>query len=265
MSVFPGNKSVIAMAQPQALPGSFKNTMSIDDISNQLLEEIRILERNKVDGVILQNFHDGPVKQNAQMQACSYMTRLSCDIKHEFPNLILGILVCWDGPMSVMVADAVNADFVRIEHLFCGAEMTTAGIIQGQCVEIQQTRKLLGSRIPVYADIYEPHSIPICQTSLETAAYDAVKGAFADGLFLCGKTLEQTLDYVRRVKSKLPNIPIICGGGSNADNVKDILTEYDGVCVGSWIKDGSLSNPINEKRLKLYMDKVNEIREKQKV
>lgn len=256
------NKPIIAMAQPSSLPGAPRNFgEKIEEISEKMLMEISILAKGQIDGVILQNFHDGPVKQNAELETAAYMSRLACDIKREFPKLALGILVCWDGPMSVVVADASNADFVRVEHVYCGAEMTTAGIIEGQCVETQRIKSKIRSSVPVFADIYEPHSTPIMQKPLASAAYDAVYGGFADGLFACGKTLEQSIEYGHIIRKTVPSVPLICGGGSNADNVAELLKVYDGVCVGAWIKDGKLSNPVNPSKLQQYMDQVFRLRE----
>lgn len=252
---------VFAMAQPAALPGSCRYDGSgIESISHRLLEEVRLLADGGVDGVILQNFHDGPVKQNAAPEAVSYLTRLACDIRREFPNLLLGILVCWDGPASVLVAEAAQADFVRVEHVYCGAELMAAGIIEGQCMEVQQIKRKLESNIPIYADVYEPHSVPLVPQPVESMAYDCVYGGHADGLFLCGKTWEESVSYAQRLKQIMPQVPLICGGGSNAFNVKDLLSVYDGVCVGAWIKDGNLGNPVNPDRLKQYMDAVREMR-----
>ena len=262
-----GNKQlpVLAMAQPAALPGSCRYDGSgIDSISRRMLEEVRLLADGGVDGVILQNFHDGPVKQNAAPEAISYMTRLACDIRREFPDLLLGTLVCWDGPASVLVAEAAQADFVRVEHVYCGAELMAAGVIEGQCMEVQQIKRKLNSAIPIYADVYEPHSIPLVPQPVEAMAYDCVYGGHADGLFLCGKTWEESVSYAKRLKKTMPLVPLICGGGSNASNVKDLLSVYDGVCVGAWIKNGSLTNPVDPARLKEYMDAVREARGSQR-
>lgn len=257
------NKSfpVFAMAQPAPLPGSCRyGGEGIGKISHDLLEEIRLLDSGGVDGVILQNFHDGPVKQSAAPEAVSYLTRLACDIRREFPNLLLGILACWDGPASVLIAEASQADFVRVEHVYCGAELTAAGMIEGQCVEVQQLKRKLCSHIPVYADACEPHSTPLLPRPVEAAAYDCVYGGLADGLFLCGKTPEESISLAQKVRASIPGIPLICGGGSNAFNVASLLSVYDGVCVGAWIKNGDLANPVDPKRLKQYMDAVKQVR-----
>lgn len=258
-------KPIFAMAQPAALPGSCRWTgEDIRQISDRLLEEVRLLLDGGIDGVILQNFHDGPVKSTAAPEAIGYLSRLACDIKRAYPHAPLGILVCWDGPASVIVADAAQADFVRVEHVYCGAELTAAGIIEGQCVEVQQIKRKLRSPIPVLADVYEPHSMPLLPQPIESAALDCVYGGHADGLFLCGKTPAESIEYASRIHRVLPDVPVLCGGGSTADNVGSLLEVFDGICVGAWIKKGSLSNPVDPERLRQYMDAVYEARASRK-
>ena len=255
------SKPIFAMAQPVALPGSCRHAgETIQQISDRLREEVHLLLDGGVDGVILQNFHDGPIKQTAPPEVIGYLTRLACDVRKDYPDVPLGILVCWDGSASVIVADAAQADFVRVEHVYCGAELTAAGIIEGQCVEVQQIKRKLGSPVSVFADVYEPHSVPLLPRPIESTAFDCVYGGFANGLFLCGKSSNESIEYASRVRQTVPNVPIICGGGSTAENVKDLLSVFDGVCVGAWIKNGNLSNAVDPVRLRQYMDAVHNAR-----
>lgn len=261
MSEAKNDRPIYAMAQPIALPGSCcYRGESIDYISDRLLQELSLLEQAGIDGVILQNFSDNPIKQQSSPEVIGFLTRIACDIKKEYPNLVLGILVCWDGLASLMVAEAAGADFIRVEHVYCGAEMTHAGIIEGQCAEIQALKYKLRSSMPIYADVFEPHAVPIFPHTIEDAAYDTIVSGLADGLYLCGKTAEESINYVQRVRAVLPSTRIICGGGSNADNVGRLLKEFDGVCIGTWIKNGNLRNPVDLERLARYMDAVNAAR-----
>ena len=82
------------------------------------------------------------------------MTAIAARLRAAFPELVMGVLVNWDGVAALSVAEAAGADFVRVEHLFTGVEVTSAGLLEGQCCEIAQLRKRLGSKIPVYADVY---------------------------------------------------------------------------------------------------------------
>src|SRR5699024_4044856 len=118
----------------------------------------------------------------------AYMTRIGNEIKKKFPELIMGILVNWDGVASLSIAEAINADFIRVEHLYTGVNVTSAGLLEAQCVEILELKKKIGSRVPIFADIYEVHGVPLGRKSYGDAAWEIVNEAFADGLFTSGKS-----------------------------------------------------------------------------
>lgn len=158
--------------------------------------------------------------------------------------------------IALAVADAAGADFVRVEHLYTGAEVTSAGLLQGQCCEITALKRKLGTDIPVYADIWERHGIPLCPQPLDEAAWQCVHEAFADGLFLCGKNAQESLSMARQVRQRVPGIPLFLGGGATGDNVRELLQEYDAVCVATWIKNGDMRNPVDPDRTRYFMEQA---------
>lgn len=158
--------------------------------------------------------------------------------------------------IALAVADAAGADFVRVEHLYTGAEVTSAGLLQGQCCEITALKRKLGTDIPVYADIWERHGIPLCPQPLDEAAWQCVHEAFADGLFLCGKNAQESLSMARQVRQRVPGIPLFLGGGATGDNVRVLLQEYDAVCVATWIKNGDMRNPVDPDRTRYFMEQA---------
>lgn len=154
---------VIGMVQTRPLPGSYRNRGErISFITEQALEETRILAECGVQSVILQNMGDMPIRQQSTPEAIAYLSVVAQAIRRSFPALCLGVLVNWDGVAALAVADAAGADFVRVEHLYTGAEVTSAGLLQGQCCEITALKRKLGTDIPVYADVWERHGIPLC-------------------------------------------------------------------------------------------------------
>ena len=105
----------LVMIQPPAMPGSYKNNgKDLEAIEKYVYEEAEMIYKQGFDGFILQNMHDGPVAQTARPETIAFMTRLGLMLKREFPTMVLGILVNWDGVASLAVAEAVNADFVRV-------------------------------------------------------------------------------------------------------------------------------------------------------
>ena len=136
------NKPVIGMAEPLALPGSYMYDGSgMDVITDRLLREVEEYANYDFDGVILQNMQDTPVRQQSNFSAVACMTHLSEAVRREFPQLLQGILINWDGCASLAVAQAAKADFIRVEHCYVGAEVTTSGIINAQCPEILQMKR----------------------------------------------------------------------------------------------------------------------------
>ena len=92
-----------------------------------------------------------------------------------------------------------------------------------QCVEIAALRKRIRSKVPVYADIQEVHGIPLGGKPIDDAAWEAVHEAFADGLFVSGKSKEESLEMIHAVRKKLPDTPVILGGGANGENIEELL------------------------------------------
>lgn len=255
--MFKPNCTAFAMIQPGPLPGSYRHRdQSIDDIVKEVLKETQMVMDNGFDGIILQNMNDMPIKQIAPPEAIAYMSRIAFEVKQHYPKLILGVLVNWDGVASMAVADAIGADFIRVEHLFTGANVTSAGILEGQCVEIAAIRKRICSKVPVYADIQEIHGVPLGAKTIGDAAWEAVHEAFADGLFVSGKTKEESLQMIKEVRKKLPNIPVILGGGATGDNIEELLVYYDGVSIATWVKNGDMKNHIDPERAALFMSGV---------
>lgn len=254
---FKPNKTVFSMIQPEPLPGSYRHQdLTIDEIVDLALKETDMVVKNGFDGVILQNMNDMPIKQISRPEAIAYMTRIGLAIKTKYPDLILGVLVNWDGLAGLAVADAVGAEFVRVEHLYTGANVTSAGILQAQCVEICEMRKRMKSKVKVYADVYEVHGVPLGAKPIEDAAWEAVHEAFADGLFIAGKNPTESKEMIQKIRTKLPDTPVILGGGATGDNIAELMEYYDGVSVATWIKDGNMKNPINPDKAKLFLEQA---------
>lgn len=248
---------VICMLQTLPLPGSYLNRgQGIDEITERALSEADILYRCGVRNIILQNMGDMPIHQRSTPEAIAYLTVIGSRLRREFSELELGILVNWDGVAALAVADAIGADYIRVEHLYTGAEVTSTGILQAQCCEITALKRRINAKIPIYADVWERHGVPICPQTLEEAAWQCVHEAFADGLFLCGNTARESFDMAQRVRARIPDVPLILGGGATGDNVSRMMQVYDAVCVSTWIKNGDMANPVDPERTRYFIQQV---------
>ncbi len=247
----------LVMIQPEAMPGSYLGGgRTLNQILERVLEEAQMIADMGFDGFILQNMHDGPVGQTARPETIAFMTRLGAELRRHFPELILGVLVNWDGLASLAVAEAVEADFVRVEHLYTGVSVGNTGFMSGQCAAICEMRKRLGSSIPVFADVQEVNSTYLAPKPKAQAAVDVVRGAFADGVFVSGSNTRESLQYVKEIKALLPGVPVFLGGGATGDNIRELMMYYDGVSVATWIKNGNMRNPIDKGRAQLFLSEI---------
>ena len=256
----------LAMIQPEPFPGSFRHDgMPFEEIVAVSLKEIEMIQDNGFDGYIIQNRNDAPVRQQALPETVAYMTALAMECRRRYPDMIQGILVNWDGVASLAVAAAAGSDFIRVEHTYTGVEVGYAGMLEAQCVDICQFKKRIGSHIPVYADVQEVHYEQLAGKSIVDNAWDTVMNAFADGLFLGGQSCEESIEIIKSVRKRLGSkIPIFLSSGATGDNISEILQYYDGVSVGTWVKNGNMKNPIDPKRAEIFMSSVQKAREKKR-
>ena len=248
----------LAMIQPEPFPGSFRHDgMPFEEIVAVSLKEIEMIQANGFDGYIIQNRNDAPVRQQALPETVAYMTALAKECRRKYPDMIQGILVNWDGVASLAVAAAAGSDFIRVEHTYTGVEVGYAGMLEAQCVDICQFKKRIGSHIPVYADVQEVHYEQLAGKSIVDNAWDTVMNAFADGLFLGGLSCEESIEIIKSVRKRLGSkIPIFLSSGATGDNISEILQYYDGVSVGTWVKNGNMRNPIDPERAGQFMEGV---------
>ena len=72
-----------------------------------------------------------------------------------------------------------------------------------------------------------------------------------------GKRREmRVLTMARQVRQRVPGVPLFLGGGATGDNVRELLQEYDAVCVATWIKNGDMRNPVDPDRTRYFMEQA---------
>lgn len=245
----------LVMIQPPAMPGSYLNQGTpLTEIEKYVMDEADMIASLGFDGFILQNMHDGPIAQQARPETIAFMSVLGNSLKRKYSDKTLGILVNWDGIASLAVAEAVQADFVRIEHLYTGVSVDTMGFMKGQCNDVLMMKKRLGSKMPIYADVQEVNAQYLCPDSKPIAAKKTIKSAYADGIFMSGANADESIQLIKETRKYLPNTPILLGGGATGDNICELLKYYDGVSVATWIKNGDMRNPIDKDRAYYFLE-----------
>ncbi len=167
-------KPALAMVQLRPLPGSYRYAGEpLPSIVDAALAETAVLADAGFDGVQLQNMGDNPSTRHVGPETVAYMTAAALAIKQAYPALSLSILVNWDAEAAIAVADASGAHFVRIEHTFTGVAVTSWGFSEACCHQATRFQRRIGARAPIFADVYEPHAVPLAPLPIDVAAHAA--------------------------------------------------------------------------------------------
>lgn len=260
--LFRVDKPVIAMLQLRPLPGSPRyEGEPLRTIIDAALAEANTLAETGFDGLQLQNMGDNPGTRRVGPETIAYMSAAALAVGQAFPELSLSVLVNWDAEASIAVADASDADFVRIEHTFTGVSVTSWGLSEACCYDATRFRARVGARVPIFADVFEPHAVPLAPLPAEQAARAAVHEGGADGLYVTGANFAQSAEWLRVIRKALRSVLLFLGGGVTAQNVAEAMEISDAVTVATSIKGGDMRNAVDPQLARDFMRAVRQVRD----
>ncbi len=259
LDIFKSAQPVIGMLHIPALPGSPRNTISLDVIIDRVLADAEALTQGGIDGFIIENFGDVPFfPEHVPPHTVAFMTALALDVRRQ-SELPLGINVLRnDASAALAIAAAAGAAFIRV-NVYTGARLTDQGVVQGNAHETLRYRKLLGCDVKVFADVDVKHSAPLAVRKLEDEVADIVSRGCADAVIVTGSATGSptAVNDLQIARKSAGNAPIIAASGVDLMNVSPILKAADGLIVGTAFKrDGIVTNPVDRDRVKAFMDAV---------
>ena len=249
-------KPLIGMVHLGALPGSPRDTGEpLDNIIARATQDAQSLEAGGANALMIENFFDAPfAKDRVPPHTLAAMTRAVQAVR-ETTTLPLGVNVLRNDALSALaIAHVCGAQFVRI-NVYVGAAVTDQGLIEGAArAAILYRRELRAdTTVQLWADVFVKHAAQLGTNSLEDAAKDAVLRGLADALIVSGTATGTATnpDDVRRVKSAVPNTPVLIGSGFDAHTAPALLAYADGAIVGTSLKhDGQVASPVETARVR---------------
>ena len=252
-ALFGHKKPLIACIHLKALPGAPNYKGSMQEVIDTALAETEIYARNRVSGLIVENFRDNPFYPGSlPAETTSAMAVVSHEVKKAFNGPVGVNALRNDAHAALAIALASNADFIRV-NVHTGAMLTDQGIIEGRAHETLRTRRNLGLKTLILADVRVKHASPIGSFSLEEEVNDIVERGQADGIIVSGPAtgVQVDLNELTRVK-KSSSKPVLIGSGTAPGNLQDLAALADGFIVGSYFKrEGKAVNDVDEARVKL--------------
>ena len=250
---------VYGVVHLKSLPGSPSNRLSIDEIIDAAQEDVNSLVYGGVDGIIIENFGDTPfVKNDISKRTLASFTTVVENLSIE-RDIKVGINVLRnDGLSALAIAEATNADFVRI-NVLNNIMYTDQGIIEGKAYEVSQLRSTLNKNIKIFADVFVKHATPPYGSKIENHAKELLERAGADVVIVSGDgTGEETdMSDLKKIRNIVPEGKLAIGSGLTVENIEEFSKISDIGIVGTDLKvDGVLNNPVELKRVKDIVSKI---------
>ena len=246
-------RTVIGMVHLVPLPGSPRWGGSMRDVIAAALADARALIDGGVDALLVENFGDAPFTAGrVEPATVAAMSVVAAEVRREFPRTRLGVNVLKnDARAALGVAAAVGAEFIRV-NVHAGAVLADQGVVQSDAYGTLRDRRLLGVDVAIVADVGGKHAVPLAPVETEQMARDLVHRGLADALVVSGAATGQAtpLGEVKRVRSAVPDVPLLIGSGVTAETAAELLSVADGLIVGTSVKrDGDVRQPVDRARV----------------
>lgn len=255
--LFGAPKPLIGMVHLLPLPGSPRWSGSMDEVIEGALGDARALAAGGIDALLVENHGDVPfVRERVDAATVAAMVRILTEVRRSVA-LAVGVNVLKNDAQSALaVAVATGACFARV-NIHTGAVVADQGLIQPEAAATLRYRRLLSADVKIFADVQAKHGVPLAPVDLEQEARDCVSRGLADALVVSGKATGAAtpLEDVKRVRSAVPETPLLVGSGVTPDSVAELLSVADGAIIGTFLKrDGRLANPVDPERVRRVVE-----------
>ena len=251
---------VYGVVHLKSLPGSPGNYLTLDEIIELAQEDVNSLVFGGVDGLIIENFGDVPfTKDNVSKRTIASFTKVVENIEYD-REIKVGINVLRnDGIAALSIAEATNADFVRINVLNNVMMYTDQGIIEGKAHEIAEFKNTLNKEIDIYADVFVKHAVPPEGSKIENHTEELIERAGADVVIVTGDGTGHQIDIedLSKVREIVPQGRLAIGSGVNEENVEDYVDLSDILIVGTSFKvDHDVSKRVDQRSVEQLIQKI---------
>lgn len=261
--VFKVKKPVIAMCHLQALPGDtrYDHEKGMAWVVEKARADLLALQRGGVDGVMFSNEFSLPYLTKVEPITYTSMARIIGELKKDI-TIPHGINVLWDPVASIDLAMATDAYFVR--EIFTGVYASDFGLWNTNGGEAIRHQHRIGAKhVKLLFNIVPEAAVYLGGRKIEDIARSTVFNYLPDALCVSGLTAGTETDSstLQAVKNVAGDTPIFANTGVRVSNVEKQLAVADGAVTGTTFKkDGAFFNPVDEARVKEFMDKVKEFR-----
>lgn len=255
-------KPIIGVVHLLPLPSSANFSGNFHQVVAKSEQEATAIASAGLNGIIIENYFDVPfLKDRVDPAVVASMSLITKRIMH-LTDKTIGINVLRNDAQSALaIAYCTGAKFIRV-NILTGAFITDSGIIEAAAPNLLPYRELLkANNIKIFADVMVKHAYPMGPIyAIEDVAKETIYRGLADALIVSGVATGSSADIkdIERVKSALPDVPLLIGSGLNNQNAKDFLSIADGAIVATSIKrNEGLNSYIDITKAEKLLETIN--------
>ena len=256
-------KAIIAMCHLQSLPGDphFDKEKGMDYVVEMARKDLHGLQNGGVDAVMFSNEFSLPYLTDVRTETVAAMARIIGELKSEI-KIPYGVNVLWDAKKSLDLAAATGALFVR--EIFTGVYASDFGTWDTNVGETVRHQYQIGAEnVKLLFNIVPEAAKYMADRDIESIAKSTVFNNRPDALCVSGLTAgaETDASILKKVKDVVPETVVLANTGVRLSNLEQQLSIADGAVTGTTFKvDGKFENPVDQSRVKEFMDKVKKFR-----
>ncbi|WP_243296558.1 BtpA/SgcQ family protein [Bacillus litorisediminis] len=256
-------KAIIAMCHLQPLPGDpyYDSKKGMEYVVEMARKDLHALQDGGVDAVMFSNEFSLPYLTKVKPETVAAMARVIGELLHEI-KVPFGVNVLWDGKLSLDLAVATGAKFVR--EIFTGTYASDFGIWNTNVGETVRHQHRIGAEnVKLLFNILPEAAKYMADRSIEDIAKSTVFNNRPDALCVSGLTAGEQTDsqILKKVKDIVPETVVLANTGVRLNNLEEQLSIADGAVVGTAFKyDGKFENHVDQKRVEEFMNKVKNFR-----
>lgn len=228
----------------------------MDRVVEDAVGRARLLTESGFEALMIENFGDVPFfAGSVPPVTVAAMTACIAGIRAEVPAAVGVNVLRNDALSAVAVAAATGAAFMRV-NVLTGSMYTDQGPIVGQAAEVSRERARLAPELAVWADVFVKHASPPPGLTLEQSAVDTWERGGAHALIVSGTGTGHAPDLERfeRIRSVVPEAPLVVGSGASPDNLGQLAEVADHIVVGTSLEEGGRPGaPLDPSRIEAFL------------
>ena len=262
--LFGTQSPVIGMVHFPPLPGTalYDRAAGVGKLVEVVRQDLAVLEDVGFDGVMFCNEGDRPYSLMAPVEAVSAMSAVISEVAPR--KIPFGVDYLWDPIGALAVAHATGASFVR--EVFTGAYESDMGVWSLDPSRILRYRADLGAEdVLLFMNVTPEFASSLGSRPVGVRALSAVVNGLADAILISGPMAgsEPAAEDLEDAKRALGDAaPVFVNTGVSEQTVADCIREFDGVIVGTALKEGGYTwNRVDPLKAKVFMAATRAARE----